>query len=198
MKKNPIVATIIALSTFTLSAFAQQTPFTPTNLVGSWQSQSCESFIYDKQPTFMQRSIDFTASTWQLKYTIFADPACSVALISTRITGPYSLGAAAALPATRQVTWGQTAKFVTPYIPDILGAMNGSGCGDAKLALGQERDVSVVGCMAFGVPNVKDYPQEFDILKLENNKLFVGERGENMNLEANRPTKLFEFGLVKK
>lgn len=201
MKKATILSSAIALTAvaaLTLNTLAQQDRFSNTDLVGSWQSQGCESFVYDKQPAFMRRSFDFTPSTWQLQYTLFADPACSVALITTRIAGPYALGQAAALPATRQVTWGQTAKFVTPHVPDILGAMNGSGCGDSGLPLGQERDVSSGGCAAFGVASVKDYPQEFDLLKLENGQLFVGQRGEKMNLEANRPTQLFGFAVVRK
>lgn len=201
MKKNPIIASIAALTTIAavaLSAFAQPTPFTPANLVGSWQSQGCESFPLNNQPAYIKRSFDFTMTTWQIKFTLFADPACSVALISTRLSGPYTLSEAAALPSTRKVTWGQTAKFVTPHIPDILNAMNGSGCGDSKSPLGQEREVSSTGCVAFGVGSVKDYPQEYDLLKLEKGQLFTGSRNDNMNLEANRPTKIFEFALIKK
>lgn len=201
MKKNPIITTVAALTTLVavaLSAFAQQAPFTPANLVGSWQSQGCENFSFNNQPAYMKRNFDFTTSTWQIKFTLFADPACSIALITTRLAGPYTLGDTAALPGTRKVTWGQTTKFVTPHVPDILGAMNGSGCGDTKLPLGQEREVSTTGCVAFGVGSVKDYPQEYDLLKLENGQLLTGLRNNNMNLEVNRPTKLFEFALVKK
>ena len=50
----------------------------------------------------------------------------------------------------------------------------------------------------YGLATVKDYPQEFDILKLEKNQLFTGLRVENMNLEKNRPTQIFEFALIKR
>ena len=197
MNKILIAATVLTTA-ITLTATAQQNTYGNTDLVGNWQSQGCESFAFNNQPAYMKRNFEFTSSTWQLRFTLFADPGCTVALISTRLSGPYTLGDAAALPNTRKITWGQTAKFVTPQVPDILNAMNGSGCGDAKKALGEERDVGTSGCVAFGVGSVKDYPQEYDLLKLEKGQLFTGLRNNNMNIEANRPTKIFEFALVKK
>ena len=197
--KKIIVAAIssIVLGSTALQILAQQNSFGNTDLVGEWRSQTCETFVQDKQTVFLKRQFVLTSSTWNLKYTIFADPGCNVALFSNRIKGQYTLGEAVSLGNTRNITWGQSAKFVTPHMPDILKVLNDTQCGDSSLALDQERDVSVTGCMAFGVVNVKDYAQEYDLLKLEKNQLFTGLRGNAMNLEVNRPTKIFEFPLVK-
>ena len=197
--KKIIVAAIssIVLGSTALQILAQQNSFGNTDLVGEWRSQTCETFVQDKQTVFLKRQFVLTSSTWNLKYTIFADPGCNVALFSNRIKGQYTLGEAVSLGNTRNITWGQSAKFVTPHMPDILKVLNDTQCGDSSLALDQERDVSVTGCMAFGVVNVKDYAQEYDLLKLEKGQLFTGARNDAMNLEVNRPTKIFEFPLVK-
>ncbi len=197
--KKIIIAAIssIVLGSTAFQILAQQNSFSNTDLVGEWRSQTCETFVQDKQTVFLKRQFVLTSSTWNLKYTIFADPGCNVALFSNRIKGQYTLGEAVSLGNTRNITWGQSAKFVTPHMPDILKVLNDTQCGDSSLALDQERDVSLTGCMAFGVVNVKDYAQEYDLLKLEKGQLFTGARNDAMNLEVNRPTKIFEFPLVK-
>jgi hypothetical protein len=195
MKKILIAAVLGGIALLQVSA--QKTTFGRTDLLGTWNSKTCEIFEVDKQPNFLKRDFKFSASKWQLKYTIFADPGCNVALFTTKIVGPYTLGQAVSINNTRKITWGQTAKFMTAHVPDIQSALNESGCGNTTLPLNTERDISITGCMAFGIANVKDYPQEYDLLKLENNQLFTGLRGQDMNLEQNRPTQIFDFPLVK-
>lgn len=177
---------------------AQGSSFTPKDLIGTWQSAGCEKLEAGPQAAFLKRSFAFTEITWQLKFTLYGDPGCTIALLTTRLSGPYTLTEAApGLPNTRKVTWGQTSKFMTPQAPPILETMNAARCGDTALALGLERDISITGCLPLNTPSVKEYGQEFDLLRLENGKLFTGERTENMNLEANRPTKIYEFALIK-
>ncbi len=197
MKKIFIAAIGIIASTAAFQILAQHNSFTNTDLVGEWRSQKCETLILNNQPLFIQRNFVFAAKTWTLRFTAFADPACTVALFTTKLQGEYTLGDASNLSNTRKITWGQSAKFITLNVPDSLRVLNDTKCGDTSLALGQERDVSLTGCVAFGIENVKNYPQEYDLLKLEKNQLFTGLRGNAMNLEVNRPTKIFEFPLVK-
>jgi hypothetical protein len=197
--KKIIIAAVgsIALATSAFQILAQQNSFSNTDLVGEWRSQTCETFVQDKQTVFLKRQFVMTSSTWNLKYTIFADPGCNVALFSNRIKGEYTLGEAVSLTNTRKITWGQSQKFIAAHVPDILKVLNDTQCGDSSLGLDAERDISVTGCMAFGVVNVKDYAQEYDLLKLEKGQLFTGARNDAMNLEVNRPTKIFEFPLIK-
>jgi hypothetical protein len=197
--KKIIIAAIgsIALATSAFQILAQQTSFNNTDLVGEWRSQACETFVQDKQTVFLKRQFAMTSSTWNLKYTIFADPDCNVGLFSNRIKGQYTLGEAVSLTNTRKITWGQSEKYIAAHVPDILKVLNDTQCGDSSLGLDAERDISVTGCMAFGVVNVKDYAQEYDLLKLEKGQLFTGARNDAMNLEVNRPTKIFEFPLIK-
>jgi hypothetical protein len=198
MKKIIITAAIgIIASTAAFQILAQQNSFSNTDLVGEWRSQKCETFVQDKQTVFLKRQFVMTSSTWNLKYTIFADPDCNVGLFSNRIKGQYTLGEAVSLTNTRKITWGQSEKFIAPHVPDILKVLNDTQCGDSSLGLDAERDISVTGCMAFGVVNVKEYAQEYDLLKLEKGQLFTGARNDAMNLEVNRPTKIFEFPLIK-
>jgi Adenomatosis polyposis coli down-regulated 1 len=195
MKKVLITAILGGIALLQVSA--QKITFGRSDLLGPWVSKTCETFEVDKQPNFLKRDFKFSASKWQLKYTIFADPGCNVPLFTTKIAGPYTLGQTVNLNNTRKITWGQNAKFITAHVPDIQNVLNETGCGNTALPLNTERDISTTGCMALGIANVKDYPQEYDILKLENNQLFTGLRTEGMNLEQNRPTQIFEFPLVK-
>jgi hypothetical protein len=197
MKNLTIASLLVAASGFAVFTTAQNsTNFGAADLVGKWTSTTCEKFEVGGQTSFLKRNFQFTLQTWELHYTIFADPGCTVGLFSSRLFGQFALTGAAALPNTNKITWGQTTKAMTPLAPPILDLMNQTGCGD-KLPLGTERDITLSGCMALGTPNVRDYGQEFDLLKLEKGQLFTGLRGENMNLEANRPTKIFEYALVK-
>ena len=195
MKK--IILTAIVAGLAALQVSAQQTAFKNTDIVGKWESKGCETFVAGTETAFIKRNFIFTTGTWQLSYTVFADPACNVGLFTNKIAGPYTFGEAINAN-TLKVTWGQTEKFITAHVPDIQAVLNQTGCGNSTLPINTERDISLTGCMAFGVASVKDYPQEFDILKLENNQLFTGLRTDNMNLEKNRPTKIFEFALIKR
>ncbi len=194
--KKIILASIVA-GLAVLHVSAQQTTFKNTDIVGTWDSKGCETFMAGAETAFIKRNFVFTSNTWQLSYTVFADPTCGVQLFTNKIVGPYTFGEAINAN-TLKVTWGQTGKFITAHVPDIQAVLNQTGCGNTTLPINTERDISITGCMAFGVANVKDYPQEFDILKLEKNQLFTGLRTENMNLEKNRPTKIFEFALIKR
>lgn len=200
MNPRILKPTAIAALILTISASAQTLSFTPKDLVGTWQSQGCEKLeIPGQQSSFLKRTFTFTELVWQLKYTLFADPGCTVALLTSRLSGPYALTEAApGLPDTRKVTWGQTTKFIAPQAPPILQTMNTAGCGDATLALGAERDLSLTGCLPLGTPSVKEYGQEYDLLRLRNGTLFTGARKNAMNIEANRPTEIFEFPLLKR
>ncbi len=166
MKKIILACIVAGLAVLQVSA--QQAAFKNTDLVGTWDSKGCETFVVGAETAFIKRNFVFTASTWQLKYTIFADPACNVQLFTNKIVGLYTFGEAINAN-TLKVTWGQTGKFITAHVPDIQAVLNQTGCGDTALPLNSKRDVSLTGCMAFGLATVKDYPQEFDILKLEKN-----------------------------
>jgi hypothetical protein len=197
MKNYTIASLLVAASGFAALTTAQNTNFTAEDLVGKWASSTCEKFEIGGETSFLKRNFEFTAKTWELYYTIYADPACTVGLFASRLFGQFSLTGAASLPNTNKVTWGQSRKAMTPLVPPILETMNQAGCGDVKLPLGTERDISITGCLALGTPNVRDYGAEYDLLKLEKGQLFTGLRTADMNLEANRPTKIFEFALVK-
>jgi hypothetical protein len=197
MKNLKIASLLVAASGFAVLTTAQSTNFTAEDLVGKWTSSTCEKFEIGGETSFLKRNFEFTQKTWELYYTIYADPTCTVGLFASRLFGQFALTGAAALPNTNKIMWGQSRKAMTPLAPPILDLMNQTGCGDTKLPLGTERDISISGCMALGTPNVRDYGAEYDLLKLEKGQLFTGLRTQNMNVEANRPSKIFEFALVK-
>ena len=199
---SPKPRRIIAAALMLTAAFAvvshsnsQAQSFTPKDLVGTWASAGCEP-LGGAQSTFMQRTFVFTEATWSLKLELFVDPACRAPLLTTQLSGPFSLGDVVA--GNRKVTWGQTRKLVTPFMEPIVATMNSAKCGDGSNAAGKQQDISVTGCLPIGIPSVKDYGQEFDLLSLKDGKLFTGLRKDAMNLEANRPTQLFDFPLVRR
>ncbi|MDX2006130.1 MAG: hypothetical protein SFU83_12690 [Meiothermus sp.] len=189
-----VIAALAAVSVVTRS---QAQNFTPKDLVGTWASAGCEP-LGGPQPTFMKRTFNFTEASWSLKLELFVDPACRAPLLTTQLSGPFTLGEAGAPAGARKVTWGQTRKLITPFMPPIVATMDGAKCGEGKNAPGTPQDVSATGCLPLGVPSVKDYGQEFDLLALKDGKLYTGLRRDAMNLEANRPTQLFDFPLVRK
>ena len=198
MKNHVLVVAAVAALSLAVSSQAQSaSSFGAADLIGTWVSAGCEKLEMGGQTSFLKRQFVFTLNTWELRFSLFADPVCSVGLLTSRLSGGFILTGAVVLPNTNNVIWGQTAKAIAPLAPPILEVMNQAGCGDAKLPLGTERDVSLSGCLGLGTPSVKDYRQEYDLLKLEKGQLFTGLRKENMNLIANRPTEIFPYPLEK-
>lgn len=65
-----------------------------------------------------------------------------------------------------------------------------SGCGTEACTLGASQDISTTGCAPLGAEPVSKCPTAFDIVKLDGEPLFLGDRSHGICDEANRPSVL--------
>jgi hypothetical protein len=93
--------------------------------------------------------------------------------------------------------FGFMRKRLTLYADALLAEANRSACGKRTWTRGREEDVSVTGCL-WVVP-VSACPQEFDLVKIDDGRLLLGERpavGQDLCRE-DRPRALRLLPLVR-
>ncbi len=169
------------------------------DLAGRWQSADCVA-LPDGRGGTLYRSItfDFNGDQWTIAVTMHAEQTCAVKLFGFRFTGPVALGAASStVRGATEGTFGYQQTFFTAYAEPFVQAFNAAKCADGSFKLGIEQDTSLTGCL--GQPSVKDYPREYDLVKLEDGKLYFGLRpaDNNMGTPERRPTMLSPYPLVR-
>ncbi len=176
------------IATFPASAMKSSAlPVTSEQLLGTWKSQSAESIGND---IFRTREFTFTKERWRIEVVIYGDKEMTEALFSFVGEGPYKLGAAstAASGATNAVFYFDK-KSLTLLTADKakISRFKFDECG---LARGVPKDVSANGCSNF--TSIAVCGQEYDLVKIEENKLQLGARPADgvMCSEEKRPKSL--------
>jgi hypothetical protein len=159
---------------------------TAANIAGNWKSPSAES---QGNGTFATRDFKITAAEWQITYTLYLDKEMRMPVFAFRGTGPYTVGnGSAAVKGAYDATFVFAKKYFT-LLTDNAGVAAKFGFAAAKK--GEELDITGTG-ISF-LTSVKAYDREYDLVKLEGDKLYLGARptdGSGMNVEANRPKTL--------
>ena len=174
-------------------------PFEASALTGVWLSERCEvGQGADGSNFYFQREFTLTATTWAIAFTIYGDDACSVRLTTAQVSGPYMLGAKAqGLEGTRLGDFSGSVKTVTGYEQGFADFLASSGCGPQVWDLGVAQDVSQTGCAPLGLDSVEECPVEFDLVKLEGDKLYFGDRSMGMCDASKRTSTLQTVAVVK-
>jgi hypothetical protein len=172
----------VAVLSFTALAHAADTDLRKA-AVGRWKSEAAEDL---GNGSFGTR--DFTATKWQLTFTIYADKELKTPLVAMDFEGPWALGKASGkVPGATEATFDFTGKKVTLKAKDVAKSFGMDGCG---LEVGKAKDVSKSGCSFVG--SVEAYGREFDLLKVDGSAMWLGARPAdgNMGAEDKRPTAL--------
>ena len=183
MKKIVSLAVLSLLATLVTLSGAQS----PADLAGRWTSPTCEDIGND---LYLTREFELSDTLWSIDFTLYADEACTVGLAQGRNEGIYNLGAESA--DGREGNFGFSKKHYTPLVADFVTAFDDAGCGSAPWELGVEQDISSTGCPATGTPPIVNCPVEYDLVKLEDDLLYFGERSGGMCDADNRTN---TFGL---
>jgi hypothetical protein len=192
IRKNLItIATGLALAGIALagnaSAQATASVVTAKDMIGQWVSVKPE-FLGQ---FYGLRSFSFTERAWSIVFRAFADEKASQPLFTLRVEGNYVLGAELAkMPATRPANFFGNSKYITSYTQDFLKIF----AGNNPWKLGTEYDFSNTGAGFF--PSSIDAPLEYDLVKLDNGLLYLGDRSGDLSKE--RPQKLNAYPLVRK
>jgi hypothetical protein len=182
--KSKLMIAVVAIVVLAGLAFFLVSMGSP-NIAGNWKSAGAED---NGNGTFGIRDFTITAKTWNLVYTLYGDKDLKYPVFALTVEGPYAIGKASKTVAgANDAVFTFSKKFMTLLSADpTTNAM----LGLTSLQKDVKTDVSETG-VSF-IPSVKNYGQEFDLVRVKGNKLFLGARPAdgNMGSEDKRPTAL--------
>jgi hypothetical protein len=179
----------LAMSLLLPVVIAQQSApaFTSKDLIGAWVSSGIENY----GQFFGKREFFLTEKAWALRFYAFSDEKAANPLWTLRVEGTYLLGQShPSVPGARYADFAGSAKYITAYTPDFLKLYGGG----APWKAGVEYDFSRTG--AGFLPSVENGPIEYDLVKLEGSKLYLGDRSIDLNKE--RAQKPSAYALVRR
>jgi len=147
---------------------------------GSWASAACEQIRSDEGVSRVRRSMRLDDASWRLTIDFFGDEGCATELFSLEIEGPYDIG-----PKSMTLLDATTARFelrkltLTPRSSAAAAAFTAAGCGAGAWQVGEGQEVTERGCLDL-TPTVESCPVEYDIVKVEGDRLYFGDRSKGM------------------
>jgi len=177
---------------------AGPTALTGADLAGHWVSAGCEAYPNGQGgENYLTRDFTLTEKEWSLDLTIFGDKDCSYPLFSSEIHGPFTLGELS--EKVEGATEGQFAVATnewTAHDQGMADTFTQSGCGNGAWAVEKAQDVTGTGCI--GVAHKKaECPEEYDLVSVDGDELYFGQRLTDMCKEDGRPTALAAYPVVK-
>jgi len=175
-------------------------PRTMPALMGVWESERCVEQERGGARTSSKSVFIFLDGEWALELVQFADEQCGRPTMKVFFAGRYQITHHSSVVAgANDATFGFSYKAVTLYDESLLAEANRGVCGRHAWERRQPRDVSATGC--FWVTPTSACPKEFDLVKVEGNRLFLGERpqpGQDLCSEDRRAQKLRSLPLVRR
>jgi hypothetical protein len=169
-------------------------------VIGVWESERCLVQERGGARTGSKSVFIFLEHDWAIEFVQFADLQCQRPTMKTFFAGQYQITRPSAVVAdAHEATFGFSLKAVTLYDESLLAEANRGGCGPRRWERGQPQDVSATGCL--WVTPVSACPKEFDLVKVEENRLFLGERpqpGHDLCSEDHRAQKLRSLPLIRR
>ena len=168
------------------------------DMVGEWSSENCEAYPDGQGGTnYVTRNFTLTETTWDLNFTVFGDDVCSFPLFSSNVGGPFGLQALSSnVDGATEGTFELEYNDWTAHAENIVTALEQSGCGTGEWSVGVAQDVTETGC--FGVAKPKsDCAAEYDVVSIDGDKLFFGERITNMCAPEGRPAALNSYAVIR-
>jgi hypothetical protein len=175
-------------------------PTRPT-LDGKWHSESIESIpAGDGRTHYLLRGFEFSGTSWHVQFTIFEDRALTTLLISGENSGDYVIA-----PLVDADLGGSPVEFrfhertLTPFVRSVADMLTSAGCGTHKWRIGETQSVFDTGCMPFHIFPRKQCDREFNRVKLQAHRLFLGAAAADgfMCSSARRPQAVSADALVR-
>jgi hypothetical protein len=171
-----------------------------TSLAGRWVSQGCEPQAAMGQQTrfFIVREVNATDTDWSLTDSVYEDPACRTPLFSIFLEGPYDIGRASqSVPGANEATLAFKRKLIVAHHPKMVETFNRYRCANMDWQVGKSGDISATGCMNTQ-PITAACPHEFELVRIEKDRLYLGQRTSDMCHEQGRPKALNPQPLLKR
>jgi hypothetical protein len=177
-----------------------QSTITAMSIAGIWESERCVVQERDGIRTGSISLFVFLESEWALELTQYSDAACTTPSLRAFFQGRYRIaGPSSAVSGAHRANFGFSIKRLTLYDEGLLAQANRGVCGKGGWTRGREEDVSSTGCL-WVVP-VPSCPQEFDLVKVDDDRLYLGERpaaGQDLCREDRRARALRALPLVRR
>lgn len=165
-----------------------------TDISGHWASATCEP---GGPMTFLKRDFVLTQSTWQLDLSVYGDAACTNESFTDQIAGPYTLGnPSSVIPGATEAVFVIKSDVWTAKSAMFATTLTQAGCGAQPWQVGVSQDVTQTGCLGIS-QKVSDCPQEYDVVKVDGNNLYFGNRTMSICKVQDRPTSLGSPPLVR-
>ena len=171
-------------------ALVQRDMSSPPKLEGVWESATAEPLGSDGQGPFLTRRFKFAGDQWEIDYTLSRDREGGKPFLRGRNAGSFRIGGRSRLSDAYEADFGFEARSLTPLDTGTAAALAQAGCGTGGAwQVGEEQSVLERGCAPFRVPAQSACPEEYDVLKLEAEHLFLGARPASGDLcaTARRP-----------
>jgi Adenomatosis polyposis coli down-regulated 1 len=159
-----------------LSGNVQNTSqITAMSIAGIWETERCDVQEQNGRQASSKSLFVFLDGEWALEFTQYSDAACTTPALRAFFHGRYRITEpSSAVAGAYHATFGFSVKRLTLYDDGLLAEANRGACGTRTWTRGQEEDVSSTGSL-FVVP-VSACREEFDLVKLEGERLLLGER----------------------
>ena len=152
-----------------------QSPMTAASIAGIWENERCVIQERNELRTSSRSVFVFLDSEWAVELTQYADAACATPSLRALFQGRYRIvGPSSVVAGAHHANFGFSMKRLTLYDEGLLAQANAGACGKREWSRGREEDVSSTGCL-WVVP-VSTCREEFDLVKLEGERLLLGER----------------------
>jgi hypothetical protein len=177
-----------------------QSTITAISIAGIWETERCVVQERNGMRTSSRSIFVFLDSEWALEFTQYSDAACATRSLRAFFQGRYRIAEPSSnVPGAYHANFGFSMKRLTLYDDGLLAQANREACGKRTWERGREEDVSSTGCL-WVVP-VSACPQEFDLVKVAGDQLFLGERpaaGQDLCREDRRARALRSLALVRR
>lgn len=168
-------------------------------MAGAWLSESCEALQSSTGSgatrNFAKRGARFSDNEWVMDITVFGDPACQLRLFTVRVEGDYVVGQAS-VQGSREIIMRFLRKSAAAHEPSIVQSFNKARCGATEWRVEIPQDISQSGCITTRPIN-EDCRADYDIVRVEGNKLRFGLRQTNLCRSDLRPKQLSPYALIK-
>ena len=164
---------------------------------GVWASPGCEEVGHSGGVSHLKRSMRIDDSVRSLTIDFYGDEGCITRLFSVDIEGPYDVG-----PNSMETRGATTARFdlgkltLTPREPGAAAAFDKAGCGAGGWKVGEGQEVTQQGCLDL-VPTAATCPTEYDIVKIEDGRLYLGDRTQGLCVPERYPKRFSPSTLTR-
>ena len=162
-------------------------------LQGTWQASCVPLDSGDSQPPTWSRSTIINGDVDAFSFEIFGDSECTEMLARFEIRSGARVGPERGDIAenTRELDVFFEDILATAYADAFVETFEMAGCGSRPWEVGEAQSVAETGCSSFEA--IADCPADYDLVRIDGDRLYTGVRTGNQCDPAGRPDTLNEW-----